>query len=819
MQTLLQDVRYALRNLTRAPGFAAIVVLTLALGIGTNTAIFSIVNTVVLKPLSYPDADQLVRITSELRARAVEDTGVASQELFDYQELTDVFSGVAGLYPINANVTGGEEPERVEMMLVSPNYFTVLGGRAQLGRVFGPDDNGPGIPEVTIVSDGYWRRRLGADPNVLGRTLMVDGDPFVLVGVMPPDFRHPGRTVQTEVDMWSPAGYRAMPFGPPSRSPRFLEGAFARLRPGVSFEQAQARLNAYGARMQQENPSDYPDSSGWNPLLMPLQNDVVGRVATPMLILLGAVGLVLLIVCANVAHLVLVRASERQQELAIRQALGASSARLTRQMLTESAVLATVGAIVGLLVAAWGMQALISMAPSRVPRLNEVSMDATAVGVTALLAVITTLLFGMVPAWQMRAINTFSVVKEGGRGRSAGAGRARVRNGLVVAEVALAMVLLVGAGLLVRSVSQLLNVSVGFETSNLLTARVWLPRPNDAANGVYLEPERRVTFMRETLDRLNALPGVEQVALSNQIPLAGFNRPIFFEPEGLERAAEDGLPTIHSFQVSADYFDTMQIPVVRGRGFSDSDRAGTEPVALISRGAAQSLWGTDDVVGKRVRVSTGSPWMTIVGVAGDVRNRWIDEGPQPILYRPLEQSSGLALSVLLRTTSGATGLGESLAREIKAIDANLPVYSIRTMDDVLEGAVAQRAFVMRILLIFGLAAVGLALLGIYGVISYSVSQRTREIGIRMAIGARHQDVSRMVMRQGLVLMAVGVALGLLGALVLSRFITSQLYGVTPNDPVTLAGVFVVMVVVAMVASYLPARRAARVDPILALRAD
>jgi predicted permease len=819
MQTVFQDVRFALRNLSRAPGFATVVILTLALGIGANTSIFSIVNAVVLRPLSYPQPEQLVRITSELRALSASDTGVASQELFDYQGRTDLFSGVAGLYPINANVTGGEAPERVEVMLVSWNYFSILGGRPQAGRAFGPDDNGPGIPEVAVVSDAYWRRRLGADPNAIGKTLMVDGDPFVLVGVMPSGFRHPGRTVQTEVDMWLPAGYRSMPFGDPDRRSRFLEGALARLQPGITIEQARARLDAYGADVRQQYSSDYPEGSGWNPLLVSLQDDVVGSVAAPMLILLCAVGIVLLIVCANVAHLVLARASERQQEMAIRQALGASAGRLTRQMLTESAVLASAGGVLGLLAASWGMQALIALAPSRVPRLGEVTMDTAAIGVTALLAIITTVVFGMAPAWQMRRMNAFALVKEGGQGRSASSRRTTGRNLLVSAQVALAIILLVGAGLLIRSVGALLDVPVGFETKNLLTSRIWLPRPNDAANGVYLEPAKRVEFYRETLRRVSALPQVTHAAMSTQIPMGGYNAPWFFEVEGRDLSDQGVRPVIQNFQVSPSYFDTLGIPIVRGRGFTDLDRAGATLVAVVSASAAGSIWGSEDPIGKRLRYSAQAPWMTVIGVAGDVRNRRLDESPPPILYRSLDQSSGLALSLLLRTSGDAPGLGALVQRELHEVDANLPLYSVRTMDDLLAGTVSPRQFLMRILAVFGAAAVGLVLLGTYGVISYSVTQRTREIGIRMAIGAQQRDVSRMVVRQGLALTGVGAGVGLAGALGLSQLIKSQLFGVQPSDPGTLVSVLAVMSLVTIVAAYLPARRASRVDPVIALRRE
>ncbi len=438
MSSLIQDLKYAFRTIGKAPAFAAVVVGTLTLGIGANTAIFSVVNGVVLRPLPYPAPERLVRITSELRTFDATDTGVAALELFDYQSRTDLFSGVAGLYPINANVTGGAQPERIEAMLATWNYFSILGAAPELGRVFGPGDDGPGIPQVAVVSDAYWRRRLGADPDVLGRTLTVDGDPFVLIGIMPPDFRHPGRTVQTDVDLWAPAGYRDLPFGRPSRTQRFLEGALARLQPGVTLAQARERLDAYGEAQRQAFPSEYPSTIGWNPLVVPLRDDVVGAVTTPMLILLGAVGFVLLIACVNVANLMLTRASERQAEMAVRASLGASAGRLARQVLSESAVLAAAGGALGLLLALWSLRALVTLAPSRLPRIGGVGLDGSTLLVALGLSTIATLLFGLAPAWQMRRIRCAGGHARGGprRQRRTGgttvagcAGRRRSRHG------------------------------------------------------------------------------------------------------------------------------------------------------------------------------------------------------------------------------------------------------------------------------------------------------------------------------------------------------------------------------------------------------
>jgi predicted permease len=790
--------------------------LTLGLGIGANTSIFSIVYAVVLRPLPYPEPQQLVRITSQLRRFSATDTGVAPLELFDYRSRTDLFSGVAGLYPVNANLTGGEQPERVEVMLVSWDYFSILAVPPQIGRLFGPQDDGPGIPEVAIISDGYWRRRLGADPSVIGRTLMVDGDHFVLVGVMPPSFQHPGRTVQRDVDLWSPAGYRAPPFGEPTRTRRFLAGALARLQPGVSIAEAQAALDVYASAMRAQYAADYPEADGWNPMVVPLQEDVTGSVAATMWILLSAVGLVLLIACANVGNLIVTRASERRTEIALRRALGAGQIRLARQMLTESAVLAAGGGLLGLMLASFGTEALVVLAPGGVPRIADVAIDGPAIAVTVLVSMLTTVLFGLTPVWHLRRLSPMAVVKEESAGGTSSAQRTRLRQALVSAEVALALVLLVGAGVLTRTVAALLDVPVGFRIDNLLTARVWLPRPNDPIQGVYLVPEARIAFYRETLRRVRALPGVEQAAMSTQIPMGGYNPPLFFEIEGRD-ANQIQRPVIHNFQISPGYFETMDIPVVRGRAFTDVDRDTSEPVAVISASAARAFWPGADPLGARIRLAPQLPWMTIVGVAGDVQNRRLDEPPQPILYQSLEQSSNLSLALLVRTRGDQPDLAQAISSEVRAVDPNLPVYSVRSMQDLLAMAIAQRQFLMRIIVFFGGAAILLALLGLYAVISYSVAQRTREIGIRMAMGARQVDVSRLVIVQGMRMTAIGMASGVVAALGLSRFIQAQVFGVQPFDPAAVLAALLVMGATAVVAIYLPARRAARVDPILALR--
>jgi predicted permease len=811
---LVRDAQFAIRTLIRSPGFSLVVVLTLALGIGASTAIFSVVSAVVLRPLDYPEPWQLVRITSELRGFGATDTGISAAELADYQARTDLFAGVAGMLPISANVTGGAAPERVEMMLVSWNYFAVLGVPAAHGRIFGRDDDSAGVANLAIVSDGFWRRALSADPRAIGRTIVIDQDPVVIVGVMPPDFHHPGRTLQGEVDVWSPAGFRTG--APAARSRRRLEGGLARLLPGVTLEQAQSRLADYGMMVSQQFPSDYPASNGWRPKVNPLRDDLVGGVATPMFVLLSGVGLLLLVACVNVAHLALARSSAREQEIAIRRALGASAWRLTSQVVVESAILAAAAGVLAVLVGSWALRGLVALAPARIPRLDHVTLDFSALIVTALLSLAVTVIFAFGPVLQLGRAAIYSILKDGAPARSTGARARRMRSVLVAAEVALATVLLVAAGLFIRSVIGLLNVPVGFETDGLLTARITLPRPNDPARAAYLDRSRRAALYHEALRRVSTLPGVSRAALSSQIPLGAFNPPLFVELDvaAIDRTAR---PVVHQFQVSASYFDTMGVRILRGRGFTDSDGAGAEPVAIVSGSAARMFWKDQDAIGKRIRFSADAPWMTVVGVAGDVLHRRLSERPQPILYQPIDQSSDLTMAVLLRTRGDAAGLGEGVAREIRAVDPELPVHSIRTMNDLIDAAVAQRRFLMRVLVVFGLLATALALLGVYGVIAYSVSQRTREIGIRMAIGARQADISRMIMRRGLALTGAGVVAGIVASLGLTRLLTSQLFGVRPSDPLTIAAVLVSMTAIAAIAAYVPARRAARVDPIAALR--
>jgi predicted permease len=813
------DLAFALRSLTRASGFSILVVLTLALGIGATTAIFSIVHGVVLRPLPYPAPDRLVRITSELRGFSATDTGLSAPELFDYQGRPDLFAGVAGILPVSANVTSGGQAERVDVLLTSGSYFGVLGVAPLHGRIFTQKDEPAGVANLAVISHALWERRFGGDPTAIGRIIVIDGDPVEVIGVMPKTFEHPGRTLQAGVDIWSPAGFRGSAGSLPARGRRRLEGAIARIQPGVALDQVQAALAAYGANARAQFAGDYPADQGWEPRAVPLQDHLVGTVSSPMFVLLAGVGLLLLVACVNVAHLVLARSATRTQEMAIRQALGAGRGRLALQLAVESVLLAMAGGGLGVLIASWGIRGLIALAPGRIPRLESVRLEAISIGAAVFVALAVTVLCTLIPLLNLRGRGTSLVLKDAGRGGTSDRRGTRARSLLVAAEIAMATVLLVGAGLFVRTVWQMLQVPVGFETARLVTARVTLPRPNDPARAEYLDPLRRTAFYRELQRRLQEVPGISAAALSSQVPLAGFTPPLLFEFADGGQSGAGLRPAAHQFQVSSSYFATLGIPIARGRAFDAGDRAGAEEVAIVGETAARAFWPGSDPIGQRIRYAPAAPWITVVGVAADVLNRRLTEAPQPIIYRPLEQSSDLSMGLLLRVANTDAGIAEILAREVRAVDPAVPIHAVQTMDDVLAANMAQRRFLMRLLVVFGALATLLALLGVYGVMSYSVTRRTREIGIRLAVGARPGDVSRMVVAGGLLMTALGVGTGLAASLPLARYLESQLYGVRPADPWTMASVMLLMAIVSAAAAWLPARRAARLDPVAALRTE
>ncbi len=814
----MKDLRFAFRMLLKKPAFTAIAVLTLALGIGANTAVFSVVNAILLRPLPFHRPEQLVQVTADLEKLNLTDVGISGLELFDFRDRAGVFDQISGLYPINANLTGGDQPERIETLLVDVNYFSLLGAKAQIGRVLDEGDYHAGIGEATVISHGLWKRCFGGDPNVIGKRVMIDNDLCTIIGVMSAGFRHPGRVIQTEVEAWCPAGWTAAPFNNPPRGSRQLAGAIARLRSGVTVEEAQARLDTLAAELRKDYPQDYTEQAGWSPQALGLQDGLVGRVRPALLILLAAVGLVLLIACANVANLLLVRASARQKEIAIRKALGASRARLIRQMMTESALLFLVGGGLGLTVAVWGVGAFVKLSPANLARLGDIGIDARVLIFTLAVSLATGLVFGLVPALQASNPNLQETLKDAGRGLAGSARRNRVRNLLVVSEFALAMMLLISAALLIRSFRELNNVDPGFDARNVVTARVWLPQPNNREAGPYFRPAARFALYRQSLERIKALPGVESVGIVNALPMGGGRPNTTFTVEG--RPLSDSINTAQSFVASTDYFKTMGIQLLNGRVFAEQDDDKAPNVAVVSKTFAEKFFHGEDPLGKRIRLGgaqSTAPWLSVIGVVGDVKMESLDAENKPQLYRSIFQVPSVGFSYAVRAASSAASLAESVRDQVRSIDGDLPVFSIRGMDEIVSETIGQQRFAMSLLGVFAFVALILSSVGIYGVMSYSVTQRTHEIGIRMALGADQKDVLKLMLKHGAALTASGMALGIAGAIVATRFMKFMLFGISPNDPVTFAVITVLLGAVAIAACYLPARRATRVDPIVALR--
>jgi putative ABC transport system permease protein len=820
MESLVQDIRFALRSLTKQPGFALIAIATLALGIGANTAIFSVVNAVVLEPLPFPAGDRLVRITADLPGLAATDIGVSPPELFDYRDRSGLFDEIAGVYPIDANLTEVDVPERVEVLLVSPSYFSVLGVHPQLGRVFGPEDNHPGIAEVVVISDALWKRRFGGARDAIGRKLRIDADWYTVVGVAPPEFRHPGLSLRTDVEMWAPTGYSAAPFrSPPPRGAYMLRGAIGRLKPGLSVAQAQQRLDSFAGEIRQQYPVDYPARVAWTPRLIPLQQDLVGPVRSTLLTILGAVGIVLLIACANIAGLLLARGAGRQRELAVRRALGSGRLRLARLLLTESVVLSLCGGALGILLGVWGVDLLLTLVPSSLPRISEIGISHRVVAFTFAVSLGTGVLFGLAPALQFSNPDVLSALKDG---RSPAVRSRRVlRASLVVAEFALAMVLLVGAALLVRSFWRVQHVETGFDGHHVLTARLWLPQPNNPSAGKYFDHAPRLALFTEVMRRVRALPGVASVGMVQSLPLDGLRGGTTITVDGRD-LDPSAIPTVQVNLASADYFHVMGIRLMSGRVFSESDDRNGAPALIVNQELARQYFGSADPIGQRVHFggpASTSPWMTVVGVVGNVLSDRLEQAPRPMLYRPLTQASSLSMAIAVRTTGDPGRLAEPLARAVREADPDQPTHSVRSMEEVLAAATASRRFSIQLLGGFALLALLLAAIGIYGVMAYLVNQRTREIGIRVALGARPASVVRLVVSYALGLAAGGVLVGIVGAAFLTRLITGMLFGVSPSDPWTFAVIAIALLATALVATLTPARRAARVDPMIALRAE
>ena len=805
MQTIWQDLRYGLRMLRNRPGFTIVAVVTLALGIGANTAIFTIVDAALLRGLPYQSPERLYHLWERTPQAEFPQREFSYPDYQDYQH-NKAFTALGAYTGGGGIITGRGEPERVFAPSASANFFTMLGVEPLIGRTFQPGEDTPGAPRTTVLTYGLWQRMFGGDPAVIGQALTINGNTHTVIGVLPPSFQFAFRPA----DLW-------LPYQPTETqlSRRFMHGTnvIGRLEPGTSAAQAQSEISSIAARIEAEHNQSH---AGTGVILVPLQEQVVGQVRPILLVLLGAVGFVLLIACANLASLLLTRSIARQKEIAIRTALGAQARRLIRQLLTESVMLALAGGAAGLLIASWGVDALVAALPdaqlNSLPFLRSLRIDTRILGFAFGLSLLTGIVFGLAPAIQSSRVDLVGALKEGGRTSAAGT-RQRLRGALVVTEIALAVVLLVGAGLMIKSLFRLLKVDVGFNPKNVLTMTVALPA------GKYGEPNRRISFHDQLRERITALPGVESASVVNILPLIGGNTTRFFV-EG-DPVPPPGQEIEANFRViGPGYFQTLGIPLISGRFFDERDTAEAAGVVAINKTVADRVFAGRDPIGQRLRYPgfTGPPDL-VVGVVGDVKITGLDDAIKPVLYYPYPQDPSMTTNLVVRTTADPSSLVNAIRSECRTLETDVALFSVRTIEEMIDAAPAAfiRRFPAFLIGIFAAVALLLATIGIYGVISYSVSQQTHDIGVRMALGARAADILGMVLKQGLTLAALGVTTGMLGALALTRLLSSLLYEVQPGDPVILLSVAGVLVFVALLACYVPARRATKVDPMIALR--
>ena len=837
LEDLLNDCRYAARRLRQSPGFAAAAILTLALGIGANIAVFTVVQAVLLNPLPYPHPEQLVRVFDDLRGSNSRDVGISAPELWDLRDRSNVFEDISVIYPSDGNLTGGEKPQRIELLATSTNYFTMLAARPELGRVYTANDEQPGYVEGVVLSDSFWRRTFGGEPKALGKQIRIDGDLYTVIGVMPPDFRHPGRSLAGDVDVWMATGFSGPPWPVPAqRSLRMIPGAMGRLRPGLTIAQAQERLNIFSAQLNQQYPNDYPAPARWGLRLVSVQEDLVGNMRTELFVLFGAVGCVLLIACVNLANLLLARSAGRQREIAVRRALGAGTTRLITQLLAESILLSFVSGAVALAAVVVMKGSLLSLAPPELPRLSEITLSPGVLLFAFAVSILTGLVFGLMPALQTAGPNQIVTLREGSRGSGTSKRQKNASRVLVAAEVALSLVLLIGAGLLLRSFWNLLEVRPGFDPHQMITAKIWLPVPNDAAQDAYRLIEKRAAYYREVLRRVGALSGVELAATGSaeSLPMGSKRRKSSFVIEG--RATEsERVPVAEVASVSSGFFDVLKTPLRKGRVFTEHDNLTGQRVAVINEGLQREYWKDSDPIGQHIQMGFGralqlaSPDsrapnrqappgnITIVGVVGDIRTDGIDAEGTPHIYLSEPQAPAYDSVVYLRTAADPGALSEAIRREIQAVDPTIPVFGIQTMDEVVARSLAARRFALEILGIFAIVAFLLACVGIYGVMAHTFSQRTSEIGLRIALGAQRRDILKIVLSDAALIVVLGVAAGLIGSLMLTRFLQTLLFDTKPTDPLTFGTLTVLLAGVALLASFIPARRASRVDPSVALR--
>jgi putative ABC transport system permease protein len=818
--SLLQDLRYAARQLGKHRGFTVVAALTLALGIGANTAIYSVVNAVLLRPLAYAHPDRLVALQPTVNRENPVPTNLSAPEFLDLQSNARILQGVAAAWPIDINLTGTATPERVQAAVVSSNFFQLLGVAPMLGRDFTPEDAGGRIGYVVVISWDLWQRQFGGDPGVIGKTVRFDDDPMSIIGVMPRGFHYPLDRIDSPMEVWAPVDMASSdPNFINARRARVFE-VFGRLAPGVTLEAARSGLEMQATQFRQQFPNAYPDDEGWRLAAQPLADRLVGGVRSALIILLGAVGLVLLIACVNVANLMLTRAMGRQRELAIRTAIGAARARIVRQLLTESLLLAVLGGGLGVLLATWGTSGLGRLAALYLPRAGTIAVDGRVLAFAGLLSVVTGLAFGILPALQASRTDLQGALRDAGPGLSMGTSRARTRAALVVVEIALALMLVTGACLLLRSFASLGTVDPGFRAEGVLTMQLWLPWPNKPETGRFFTQAQRLQFYQRVQDAVSQVPGVAEVGLTSRLPLTGSQFARYFEA-GHPVPPGQLPPLVEMRQVSANYFTAMGIPLLRGEALSPLADSAQANRVLVNRAFAERNWKGEDAIGRHLVLGgAAGPEFIVAGVVGDVRTESLENPAPPIIYVPIQQAAGLQMALAIRVTGGdATRHQAAIVQAIHRIDPTQPVFGVMPMTKVVADAGAARRFSLLLLSLFAGIALLLSAIGIYGVMVNSANQRRQEIGIRLALGASPRAMFRMIVGQGARLALLGVAAGLLGAWLLSRVLAGQLYAIKPHDTPTFLVASVLLGFVAVVGSSLPAVRAARLDPISTLRSE
>jgi putative ABC transport system permease protein len=813
MEKLFQDIRYSLRMLLKSPAFTAVAVLSIALGIGANTAVFSVVNAVLLKSLPFKEPDRIALLWGKTTTEGVLDdrNQVSATDVADFRSQNSVFEEVAAYTNWMPILSGDGQAERLPSLQVGEGFFQVMKAEPTLGRVFSPEEQQEGKDFVVVLSFGLWQRRFASDPGIIGKIVQLNSRPYTIIGVMPADFHSLPATLTTlnapQVELYRPV---AEPYDETQRGARHLR-AIARLKPGVTLQQAQSEMKVIAERLEQEHPTS---NTGQSVRLVSITEDLVGTIRPTLLLIFGAVVFVLLIACANVGNLLLARSSARQKEITIRAALGASRARLVRQLLTESLMLSFLGGGLGLLLALWGTGVIEALGSQVNPLFSSIEINLRVLAFTFAMSILTGVIFGLVPALQLSKTDLNESLKEGGRSSGAGATRNRLRSALVVSEVALTLILLVCAGLLIQTVMRLREVNTGFTAKNILTMNIGLP-------GIrYPKPSDRIAFFNTIAERLEALPGVEAAGVTSVLPLSGNfdGRGLVIEDHPKPRGEE---VSVDLYVVTPGYQRAMQIQLLKGRLLLTEDVESSQQVALVNETMARTFWADENPIGKRIKMigspANPQPWREIVGVVGDVTQYGIDKKPPMQFYLPESQMGFSFMSLVVRTTSEPVAMTAAVRNEILAVDKEQAVYNIATMEDLLSSSISLRRFFMLLLLGFAGLALALAAVGIYGVMSYAVSQRTREIGIRLALGAEARDIFKLVIGQGMLMALLGVAIGVIAALAVTQLMSSQLFGVGANDPITFTVIALLLSLIALLACYIPARRAVKVDPMVALR--